>query len=96
MDLTRLFRHENRERNPDTRRVYALFELAHTLVDFGAALCFTIGSALFFRDSTQVPATWLFLVGSVLFAAKPTLRLWREVRLLRMGELETLAERVEG
>ena len=39
----KLFNHANRQRNADTRRVYALFEIAHTLVDFGAAVCFTIG-----------------------------------------------------
>ncbi|WP_425051813.1 YrhK family protein [Psychromarinibacter sp. S121] len=92
----RLFRHENRERNHDTRRVYALFELVYTFVDFAAAVCFTIGSVLFFWGSTQRPATWLFLVGSILFAAKPTLRLMRELKLARMGKLKTLAERAEG
>ncbi len=92
----RLFRHENRERNHDTRRVYALFELVYTFVDFAAAVCFTIGSVLFFWESTQRPATWLFLVGSILFAAKPTLRLMRELKLARMGKLKTLAERAEG
>ncbi|MAQ83764.1 YrhK family protein [Psychromarinibacter halotolerans] len=92
----RLFRHENRQRNHGTRRVYAMFELAYTFVDFSAAVCFTIGSVLFFWDSTMTIATWLFLVGSILFAAKPSLRLAREIKLARMGELEKLAERVES
>lgn len=52
----KLFRHENRERNHDTRRIYALYELAYTLVDFGAAICFLIGSVLFFWPSVETPA----------------------------------------
>jgi uncharacterized membrane protein YgdD (TMEM256/DUF423 family) len=64
-------------------------------VDFSAALCFLIGSILFFRESLMTPATWLFVVGSVLFAAKPTLRLLREVRLYRMGDYADLAERLD-
>ena len=67
----KLFRHENRERNHDTRRIYALYELAYTLVDFGAAICFLIGSVLFFWPSVETPAIWLFTIGSLLFLAKP-------------------------
>ncbi len=89
----RLFRHENRERNHATRRVYAYFELAYTFVDFTAALCFVVGSLLFFWKALETPAIWLFLVGSLLFAAKPTLRLTREIKLLRMGQLDSLADR---
>jgi len=92
----KLFNHANRQRNADTRRVYALFEIAHTLVDFGAAVCFTIGSVLFFWPKYETPAVWLFTVGSVLFMAKPTLRLSREIKLYRMGKLDTLAERAES
>ena len=91
----KLFRHENRERNHDTRRIYALYELAYTLVDFGAAICFLIGSVLFFWPSVETPAIWLFTIGSLLFLAKPAIRLAREGKLLRMGKYETLAERVE-
>ncbi|MBR9762880.1 MAG: hypothetical protein GYB53_04955 [Rhodobacteraceae bacterium] len=91
----RLFHHRNRERNAETRRVYALFEIVYTLVDFLAALCFIAGSVLFFYDSLQTAGTWLFLVGSFLFAAKPSLRLAREVKLWRMGRDDTLAERLQ-
>lgn len=92
----KLFRHGNRERTAETRRVYALFEIVYTLVDFSAAVCFTIGSVLFFWKSYETPAIWLFTVGSVLFMAKPALRLAREIKLYRMGRLEILAERAEG
>ncbi|MBI1417440.1 MAG: hypothetical protein GC146_09475 [Limimaricola sp.] len=92
----RLFDSSNSTRNPRTRRTWALFELAHTLVDFGAALCFIIGSAMFFYASLQVAATWFFLVGSFLFAAKPTLRFWREIKLLRIGDYADLADRTRN
>ena len=92
----RLFNSENRNRNAETRRVAALFEVAYTLVDFGAALAFIVGSILFFYDSLQIPATWAFLIGSVLFATKPTLRLWREIKLLRMGDYSDLADRIKN
>lgn len=73
--------------------MYALFEIAYTLVDFGAALCFIVGSVFFFYDTLVFPGTWLFLIGSILFAAKPTLRLVRELKLLRMGDYADIAER---
>lgn len=88
-----LFRHENRDRNEDTRALYARFEIAHTVVDFAAAFLFLVGSFLFFSEDTQTTATWLFVVGSFFFAVKPTLRLIREIKLYQMGKLEILAER---
>ncbi|MBU2961009.1 YrhK family protein [Citreicella sp. C3M06] len=91
----KLFRHENRERSPDTRRVYALFEIAHTAVDFAAAVCFTIGSVLFFWAQYETQAIWLFTIGSLCFMAKPTLKLAREIKLYRMGKIDSLASRYE-
>lgn len=90
-----LFTHENRQRSARTRRVYAAYEIAHTAVDFLAAICFLVGSILFFSDSTQYPATWLFVIGSLFFCLKPSLRLAREIHLWRMGRMEVLARRVE-
>ncbi|MFP4274797.1 MAG: YrhK family protein [Paracoccaceae bacterium] len=90
-----LFRHENRTRSAASRRVYAVFEIVYTIVDFSAAACFTLGSVLFFWPETETPAIWLFTLGSILFMAKPTIRLAREIRLLTMGDTETLAERLE-
>ena len=90
-----LFRHRNREKTAETRRVYAMFELVYTLVDFGAAFCFLVGSVLFFWKAYETPAVWFFTVGSLLFFAKPSIRLAREVKLLSMGDYETLAERIE-
>ncbi len=88
-----LFSHQNRERSEKARRTYAAFELAHTLVDFLAAICFLIGSILFFWPVYETAAIWLFVVGSFFFAMKPTLRLVRELKLAAMGDAEDLANR---
>jgi uncharacterized membrane protein YhfC len=88
-----LFRHENRQSSEQSKRLYARFEIAHTLADFAAAVCFIIGSVMFFSDQWQFAGTWLFLIGSVLFAVKPSLRLAREIKLYRMGDLQELAQR---
>jgi len=89
----KLFRHANRERNHDTRRVYALYEIAHTAVDFAAALCFLVGSVLFFWQSLETAAIWLFVVGSMFFFLKPAIRLTREIQLYRMGRIDRLIDR---
>ncbi|OOY11800.1 MAG: hypothetical protein EP320_17750 [Rhodobacteraceae bacterium] len=89
----RLFDTPRHEHTPEQRRFYALTEIAYTIVDFGAAFCFVIGSIFFFYDSLAFAATWLFLIGSVLFAAKPSIRLWRELKLLKMGDYKDLAQR---
>lgn len=90
-----IFRHDAAERSEAAQRFYARVELAYTLIDFAAALSFVVGSILFFYEATQVSATWFFLIGSLFFAAKPTLRLWREFKLYRMGDIDDLAERYE-
>ena len=89
----RLFHHSNRTRNAETRRVYALFELVYTVVDFAAAVCFLSGALLMFVDDARTGSTWLFVIGSVLFLSKPALRLARELQLLRMDRVGQLARR---
>lgn len=91
-----LFSQENRDRNAATRRVYAAYEIAHTAVDFIAAISFLVGSILFLLPAYETPAIWLFIVGSVFFCLKPTLRLTREVHLWRMGRIDELARRIGG
>ena len=88
-----LFRHQNRDRNAATDRIYAAYELAYTIVDFLAALSFLAGSIMFFWKEYETPAIWLFVVGSAFFFLKPTIRLTREIRLASMGDTEDLAER---
>lgn len=92
----RLFHPADSRQSPRSDAIYAAYELAYTAVDFAAAALFIIGSALFFSDSTTYAATWLFVIGSVFFAAKPTIRLVREVHLLRLGRMHKLAERAVG
>ena len=90
-----LFRHENRQKTEEARRLYATFEIIYTMVDFAAAMSFLIGSILFFWPAFETPAIWLFVVGSVLFATKPTLRLVRELRLAALGDTKDLAARYD-
>ena len=89
----RLFSHAARQRTAETRKVYAAYEIAHTVVDFAAAVCFLTGSILFLWAEYEAQAIWLFILGSVFFCLKPTLRLAREIQLWRMGHLDTLAAR---
>lgn len=74
-------------------RIYAIYEVLFTLVDFAAAFQFIVGSVLFFNESTTYEATWLFLVGSICFALKPTIKVIRECHLLKLGDIELLAKR---
>ena len=92
----RLFYRENQEQNADTRRIYALYEIAHTAVDFAAAICFTIGSVLFFWASLETAAIWFFVIGSIFFLIKPTLKLSREIHLWRIGLIDDLADRLHS
>lgn len=91
-----MFRPENRIKSPEHQRLYALFEVWYTAVDFTAAFLFLIGSVLFFWSSTQDTGTWLFVFGSIFFALKPTIRLMRELKYLSMGDFQDLAARDEA
>ncbi|EGD77682.1 cobyric acid synthase [Salpingoeca rosetta] len=78
-------------RSARTRRVHALYEIAHTAVDFAAAMSFLVGSILFLWSKYQIPGVWLFIVGSFFFCVKPTLRLSREIHLWHIGKVEALS-----
>ncbi|MBV7408361.1 YrhK family protein [Maritimibacter sp. DP1N21-5] len=90
-----LFRHANRQRSEASRTVYARFQLIYTAVDFGASLAFVAGSLMYILGVDEATVIWVYLAGSLLFAAKPSLRLLREIRLYRMGHVEYLAQRAE-
>ncbi|MEL7214164.1 MAG: YrhK family protein [Pseudomonadota bacterium] len=90
-----LFQSGNRYDDAEQTRVYALFEIAHTIASFLAAVLFIIGSILFFYEDLQHTGTWLFLIGSIFFAIKPTLTLIRELKLAAMGDRENLADRMQ-
>jgi len=63
------------------RKLYAIFEILYTMVDFFAAVSFTIGSIMFLYPKLMHSATWFFIVGSLLFTLKPTIRVVREIKL---------------
>lgn len=69
---------------PEHARVYGLYERIYTAIDLVAAWCFVIGSVMFFSEAWLTPGTWLFLIGSLCFAAKPTVRFLREQHLARL------------
>ena len=91
----KLFRHRNRQATTDTRTLWARYELVYTAVDIAAALSFVLGSLLFFSPEMETAATVGWLVGSILFAAKPSIRMVREIHLYRIGHLDHLAHRAE-
>lgn len=70
--------------SPRHLEIYWRYQVVRTAVDFGAALCFVIGSVFFFFASTARAADWLFLVGSILFAVKPTIDMIRSLHLRRL------------
>jgi hypothetical protein len=70
--------------SPEHVAVYGRYEKLYNLVDFLAAAAFVVGSALFFFPTQQESATWAFLGGSILFAARPTVRVLREFHLARI------------
>lgn len=81
---TRMFDAQNAIATPRHAQVYGRYEKAYTLIDFMAAVTFVAGSVLFFFESQQIPATSAFLVGSVFFAARPTVTVLREFHLARI------------
>lgn len=88
----RLFHPDNRNRSDEHKRIYALYELAYTINDFGAAVLFVVGSVLFFSEDTTRMATWLFLIGSIMFGLRPAIKLARELKYLKMGDYEKLTD----
>jgi hypothetical protein len=71
--------------SPRHLEIYWRYQVVRTGVDFGAAICFVIGSAFFFFTSLTTEADWLFLVGSLLFAVKPTIDMVRSAHLRRLS-----------
>lgn len=69
-------------KSQEHREVYRGYEIMHTLVDFTAALLFLVGSVMFFYPSLKDLAIWAFILGSVFFALKPTVKLAREFHYL--------------
>lgn len=80
----KLFDQTLRSASPDHADLVRRYELYRTLVEFFAALMFIIGSIFFFYQSLLFAGTWLFLIGSILFAVRPTVRLALELRLTQL------------
>jgi hypothetical protein len=70
-------------------QVYSRYRCVYTLVEFAAAVAFVIGSVCFFSEDLTLQADWLFLIGSILFAVRPTVAVIREVHLARIPLAET-------
>lgn len=66
------------------REWYGFYERLYTSIDFLAAFLFVGGSICFFQQDLREVGTWLFLIGSGAFAAKPTVRLLREFKLANL------------
>ena len=86
----KLFNPDNHVRSEKHKKIYAYCELAYTLVDVSAAALFVIGSILFFSETTTYIGTWFFLVGSVLFGLRPTIKLYREFVYIRAGDFDNI------
>jgi hypothetical protein len=61
------------------------YETASIVNDVLIAGFFTAASVLFFFDSTLTAGTWLFLLGSLDFLARPIIRLSRRIHMRRLG-----------
>ncbi len=66
---------------PRHAAIYGLYERLYTFFDTIAAGFFVVGSVMFFYPAWQESGTWLFLLGSLCFAARPTVRLLRKFHL---------------
>ena len=80
----KLFDHGLRSATASHAELVRKYELYRTVVEFLAALMFIIGSVFFFYDSLLYAGTWPFLIGSILFAVRPTIRLLLELHLARL------------
>src|SRR5699024_1302739 len=89
----RLFDPRDRHITVQQARRYAMFEILHTVADVLAALLFVVGSILFFSEQTKTAGTVCFLIGSFFFAAKPSIRIIRELWLARLHEVDELGGR---
>lgn len=93
--LKHVFRPDLNVQSEEAKVFYARVEVAYTVANFVAAILFLVGSALAFWPSTGTISTWMFIYGSIVFAIKPTLSAWREIKLYRMGDVTRLAKGIE-
>ena len=82
--MGKLFDHNLRSASPDHAELVRRYELARTVIEFLAAVTFVVGSIFFFYESLLFAGTWLFLIGSIFFAIRPSIRLLLELRLANL------------
>ncbi|CTQ62993.1 YrhK family protein [Roseibium album] len=82
--MTKMFDHALRSASPDHSELVRKYELYRTIVEFLAALTFIVGRVLFFFPVLVYAGTWLVLIGSILFAVRPTIWLMLEPRLANL------------
>lgn len=80
----KLFDHRLRALSDHHAEIVQQYEFVRTLIEFLAAVCFIIGSVFFFYPAWVYAGTWLFVIGSVFFAVRPTVRLLLELHLVRL------------
>lgn len=82
--MSKLFDHALRTATPAHTELVRKYELYRTIVEFLAALTFIVGSIFFFYPRLVFAGTWLFLIGSFLFAVRPSIRLLLELQLANL------------
>ena len=60
------------------------YETLSIINDVLVGVWFTVGSVLFFWDTTTTAAIWLFVIGSVELLVRPVIRLVRRLHLRRL------------
>jgi len=83
-DIMTLFDPDKHNQSPAHKEVFMACEIAYTVVDFLAAALFVVGSILFFKEATTNIGTWLFLIGSVFFGLRSSIKLYRELRYVAL------------
>ncbi len=62
------------------------YEVVSILNDFFIAIWFLLGSVFFLYPSFEKIAAWLFVIGSVQFLIRPTIRLLAHLHIQRVPE----------
>ncbi|MFC4352776.1 YrhK family protein [Fodinicurvata halophila] len=82
-----------RELDVELEKLRQFYFWIHLTADMGCGICFVVGSVFFFYQSLLYDGTWLFLIGSILFAAKPFIRLFHELHRRHRIHLSQVAEK---
>jgi hypothetical protein len=74
------------------------YEALSIVNDILIGVWFTVGSFLFFSESTTTAGTWLFVIGSIELLIRPAIRITRVVHLRRRsgGSMGEAAARASG